>query len=571
MKKKLVSSIPRNWLVWEWLLDWNALDSNDWTKNNGTATNVTYVPTDRWYQKQAGSFNGSSGFVQWNLSNQSSFTLNFFYKPTNTASINATEETVFCSSLNNTVGTDDFWFLHRHQSWSFFKTFYVVNTSWTYFPCQLTTTPQAWIIYMITCEFNWTQLKVYCNWVLENTVSFTWTKKTWWLFNFWRLPWNTWFYNWQIQWVRIYNRVLSQQEIQNLYQEWLRQLAQWSDNILSACVWQFENFWDNNLENITSWIIATRVGGAVTTDNFWINKALTNPNYTWASITYTTWYTFENSWSGWWIVTSPAWLSATWINRTTTLRSVFLMNRTLSADEVTQLDLLCKQKYLYPFKKTFPLSLNDWLVWAWLWDNNGTTYYDVSWQWNNGTGTAIANTRVGQHKVMGFNGSSSKINVPDTSVLDIWLQTLTLNVWLKTTITSTYNMCIWKMSSSWFNSWALNFNWDWSNQIQFWVYDWTDKRSRIQTTAFDGKWHMITVTWNWTTFKIYVDWIEAPSYLLQTNTARTMPNTDRPMTIGYHFNNNWNWFNWQIPQVRIWNKALTPSEIRQLYYSTYIQ
>jgi hypothetical protein len=115
-RKKLPYSVPTNGLVWYWPLSWDALDYS-WNNNNGNPTNLLFVPTDRWYQKQAGSFNGSSGFVQWNLSNQSSFTLNFFYKPTNTASINATEETVFCSSLNNTVGTDDFWFLHRHQSW----------------------------------------------------------------------------------------------------------------------------------------------------------------------------------------------------------------------------------------------------------------------------------------------------------------------------------------------------------------------------------------------------------------------------------------------------------------------
>jgi hypothetical protein len=35
------------------------------------------------------------------------------------------------------------------------------------------------------------------------------------------------------------------------------------------------------------------------------------------------------------------------------------MNKTLSADEVTEMERLCKIKYLYPFKKTFPLNLND--------------------------------------------------------------------------------------------------------------------------------------------------------------------------------------------------------------------
>ena len=52
-------TIPRNWLVWEWLLDWNANDTS-WSWYNWTATNVTYAKTTKGYQSQAGSFNGSS-------------------------------------------------------------------------------------------------------------------------------------------------------------------------------------------------------------------------------------------------------------------------------------------------------------------------------------------------------------------------------------------------------------------------------------------------------------------------------------------------------------------------------
>lgn len=55
-------SIPRNGLVGEWLLDGNAIDTNDGTKNNGTATNVPYANTSVGYQKQAGTFNGINSY-----------------------------------------------------------------------------------------------------------------------------------------------------------------------------------------------------------------------------------------------------------------------------------------------------------------------------------------------------------------------------------------------------------------------------------------------------------------------------------------------------------------------------
>jgi hypothetical protein len=61
MRNNLGNTIPRNWLVAEYLLDWNA-NASVWT--NGTATNVTWW-TDwvRGYQKGYGIFNGTSSYI----------------------------------------------------------------------------------------------------------------------------------------------------------------------------------------------------------------------------------------------------------------------------------------------------------------------------------------------------------------------------------------------------------------------------------------------------------------------------------------------------------------------------
>lgn len=55
-----ITTIPRNGLVGEWLLDSSALDTNDGAKNNGTTTNVTYANTDVGYQYRNGVFNGTA-------------------------------------------------------------------------------------------------------------------------------------------------------------------------------------------------------------------------------------------------------------------------------------------------------------------------------------------------------------------------------------------------------------------------------------------------------------------------------------------------------------------------------
>ena len=404
-RKKLASSIPRNWLILEALFDWNTLDTNDWTKTTITATNITYTNTIKGYQKQKSIFNGSSSKASIPWSTINLWTWDFSISLWATTSV-ANNQQVLISNLTTssvtwfslTRNSDNTILCETWQSWSSSNLNSTNNTYWT-----LNDT------HIVFCRGATWSSQLYINWVLEKqqTLSVKNVTSTS-VMDFWRYTFNnTLFWNWNIQWARIYNRVLSQQEIQNLYQEWLRQLWRWSDNILSSAVAQFRPMdWNTTLSNIIWWTTATYVWGTSTTDNFWITWAITNPNYTWSSITYTTWYTFENSWSSWWIVTSPSWLNATWINRTTTLREIFLMSRTLSADEVTELERLCKIKYLYQFKKTFPLNLNDWKVLHLAWDINWTTLYDLSWNWDATISSTPVIKRQLQHKYISLTSQS---------------------------------------------------------------------------------------------------------------------------------------------------------------------
>ena len=71
-------TVPRTWLVGEYLLDWNANDTSG-NGNNGTATNVTYT-TPAWSSVQVWVFNGSSSFIEcmsngFGTHNNASFTV----------------------------------------------------------------------------------------------------------------------------------------------------------------------------------------------------------------------------------------------------------------------------------------------------------------------------------------------------------------------------------------------------------------------------------------------------------------------------------------------------------------
>ena len=352
MIERNLTNKPIRGLIRSYQLDRNANDSV-WT-NNGTATNVTYVDSDVWYNQRCGSFNGSSSYINiWTWFDQSTWTICAWIK-----SSSLTEQYIF-TKWNNTAATDNIffstWIANNWKLWfySWGWRFWNINVcNWNLHFVRLTGTNNDW--------------KIYVDWKLDASYSFNPWFHTWWWWTayIWvRSVPNYPYFNWLIDEVDIYNVVLTEQEIQDLYWHWMRQLNWWSyfgaNGLLRGCVWFFDVAdWSNTLSEILNWTVVTRTAWTNTTDNIWVTRAITNPNQTWASITYTTWYTFENSWSGWQIVTSPSWLSATWINRTTTLRNVYLFNRTLSADEVTALWQISSKKYLksnrtttYDYKK----------------------------------------------------------------------------------------------------------------------------------------------------------------------------------------------------------------------------
>lgn len=254
----------RSWLVWEWLLNWNAYDTNDWTKNNWTATNVTYVDTDIGYQKQSGSFNGSSSKVTWlnMIDTKVDFSLS--------AQVKISSLTWNKMIFRRAWGTVPY-------------TYLVVNaTTWTltFFlnpgSCTTTAALTVWKDYHIAITRAWNIGSIYINWILS--AQWTWTQS--WV-NIWNNSelWNNenlnWF-NWQIQWVRIFNRALSQKEIQIWYQEWLRELWDEHYSLLNWLVAYYDFNWDAN--DIVWGNNGTVSGSTLTNNRFWIVNSAYNFN-----------------------------------------------------------------------------------------------------------------------------------------------------------------------------------------------------------------------------------------------------------------------------------------------------
>lgn len=277
MKKNKVIWLRRDWLVGEWKLDWNALDTSG-SGNNGTATNVTYTNTDVGYQRQTGVFTRSSWSYIWSPNTLS-------ISPTNWITVSYTISAnadawasrysyAWCgadSSNRDTMG-----FLYDHANSAFRCSAYICNTAGTYFNLQSTLPVSSYRNATVTLVYSgWTggTLSMYCNWKFDNLITITGTPVNINRFGigvkqqYIAIDSATYF-DWKIQSVRLFNRVLSTEEIQNWYKEWKKLLAWKSYNdLMSWIVSYYDMRWD---ASDIVWVNdGTVTGATLTTDRLW--------------------------------------------------------------------------------------------------------------------------------------------------------------------------------------------------------------------------------------------------------------------------------------------------------------
>ena len=87
------------------------------------------------------------------------------------------------------------------------------------------------------------------------------------------------------------------------------------------------------------------------------------------------------------------------------------------------------------------------------------------------------------------------------------------------------------------------------------------------TLPFVGtwKWVMATLTYDWVTKKIYSNWV------FDTSVAKTWTITTSSYIYIWAYQWLWYYADWRIIYPMIWNRALSQSEIRQLYQETFIK
>ncbi len=250
------------------------------------------------------------------------------------------------------------------------------------------------------------------------------------------------------------------------------------------------------------------------------------------------------------------------------LDEVRIFNRALEATEITNLYNLGAAK----LQKTQSSDLTNGLVGYWPFngkDVSGTTAYDRSGQGNNGTltnGPTVTEGRSGQ--ALAFNGSNQSINCgvlatkPATSV--------TVSSWIKKTGSSTDQWLIVNGRDGLHYTPEFIFEIDPSGRVAFFDYNqaaggygFSAATNHSTNAVNDGLWHHIAFTKNGVNGIFYVDGVANGTSTAAINIDYS--SISGPLAIGGDIRDSGSYYFGAIDEPRIYNRALSASEIWDLY------
>jgi hypothetical protein len=206
----------------------------------------------------------------------------------------------------------------------------------------------------------------------------------------------------------------------------------------------------------------------------------------------------------------------------------------------------------------FDPNLN--LVSLWKFDEgSGTIAYDAI---GNNDGNLMGDTtwvggKIGSY-ALEFDGSGDYVEVPDDGTFD--MNDLTIAFWMKSYDSGRYVTPIINYGTGDYDQW-YGFEAPTGSVIRFLVDDGSAiTASQSTTNVFDGQWYFITGTRSSTELTIYIN--GQPEDSVPETAALIQPTM--PLWIGGQYSQN-RFFNGVIDDVRIYDKALTDNEVELLY------
>ena len=212
--------------------------------------------------------------------------------------------------------------------------------------------------------------------------------------------------------------------------------------------------------------------------------------------------------------------------------------------------------FLFVLTTYSKVSAVDGLVASYSFDeNSGVTAQDSSGNNNNGSTNGTAWTTSGKYgNALSFNGSTNYVTVNDSNSLDL-TNAMTLEAWVKPVSLSSWRSILLKEKSGNLN-YALYANTD-SDRPSVEINNGSSNDTRGAAKISTGVWTHLAGTYDGSTLKLYIN----GNLVSSKSVSGAATTSSNPLRIGG--NTVWGeYFNGLIDEVRIYNKALSQSEIQ---------
>lgn len=175
---------------------------------------------------------------------------------------------------------------------------------------------------------------------------------------------------------------------------------------------------------------------------------------------------------------------------------------------------------------------------------------------NTATNTNVTYTTWKLNNWATFNGTSARFVAWSTIS---WTTAFTLMAWVKAASKVKAGILTKRDSNA---AWIM-FRQQSTAYQAFYLFSWGFVFATVgTTTCFDDTRHHIAVTRDWTAVKSYVDWVLDINWTASSN----MSLVTHWLKFGNDSVDNV-WLNWMMDEVGVWSRALTQSEIQEIYNS----
>ncbi|MCD6393681.1 MAG: LamG domain-containing protein, partial [Planctomycetes bacterium] len=157
------------------------------------------------------------------------------------------------------------------------------------------------------------------------------------------------------------------------------------------------------------------------------------------------------------------------------------------------------------------------------------------------------------------DGKNVQIHDPaDPEYFNFYTMGMTVSCWIKTDVANGGATMVSKQRPNAFDGWVLQN----PDNPQFTIQRMTDETVAGSDSLTDGQWHMVTGRFDGTSIRLYVD---ATLVDVSEDNVETLLVPGDALVIGANNPDGGGSFDGMIDDVRIWNYAIDPIEIAQLY------